>query len=188
MSKGWFRVPGVRPKGDRSIEEQMLGLGPALDECKGKTVLDLGCAEGALGREFVKAGAVDVLGIEALESHLDVALQYCKDFMPPMRFVCAKLEKYMPAHEPPEQFDIVLNLGVAHKVRDPNTVMRWACRSARDLVCFRGCAAYWDGWFEAKRGGVRCHVPTVMGEQGFAFEKKIAGARGEAVEYWRRQK
>jgi hypothetical protein len=25
-----------------------------------------------------------------------------------------------------------------------------------------------------------------MAEEGFAFEKKIDGARGEAVEYWRR--
>jgi len=34
---------------------------------------------------------------------------------------------------------------------------------------------------------LKVHVPTAMEEQGFALERKIAGARGEAVEYWRRR-
>jgi len=185
--KGWIAVPGIRDRADRTLEEQMAGLEQAVAECKGKTIIDLGCAEGLIGREFARAGAVDVLGIELLESHLMVARKACKDQMPPMRFECAHMDNWIASHEPPDLFDIVLCLGIAHKVREPRTVMRFSCRSARDLVCFRAPAKNWDGWFAAKHSGRKCHVPTVMAEHGFAFEKKAEGQRGEAVEYWRRK-
>lgn len=187
LSKGWMAVPGIREQADRALSEQMAGLEDALALTPGKTVLDLGCAEGLIGREFALAGAASVLGIEVLETHLEVARKACADCKQ-MKFICANLTDYMPAHEPPEQFDIVLCLGIAHKLRHPETVMRFSCRSAKDLVCFRAPASNWNGWFRAKHGGERCHVPTVMTRWGFELEKHIAGKRGEGVEYWRRKR
>jgi len=187
LSKGWIAVPGIREQADRTLSEQMAGLEHALSLTSGKTVLDLGCAEGLIGREFALAGAVSVLGIEVLETHLEVARKACADCKQ-MRFICANLEDYMQRHEPPAQFDIVLCLGIAHKLRNPESVMRFSCRSARDLVCFRAPASAWDGWFRAKHGGERCHVPTIMAKQGFTLERHVAGKRGEGVEYWRRKR
>ncbi len=189
--KGWISVPGIREHADRTLAEQMLGLDVAVAEAKGKTVLDLGCAEGLIGREFALAGATDVLGIESLESHLEVARRACAD-CPQMRFQQAYLQEWIPAHDPPEQFDIVLALGIIHKIPDPGWALRFACRSARKLVLFRAPAKAWNGWVTAKHqtlGEKRgtCHVPTVFGEEGFGFERKINGARGEGVEYWRRK-
>jgi 2-polyprenyl-3-methyl-5-hydroxy-6-metoxy-1,4-benzoquinol methylase len=68
--KGWLSVPGIREHADRTLAEQMLGLDKAVAECKGKRVLDLGCAEGLIGLEFAKAGAVNVVGIESLQTTL----------------------------------------------------------------------------------------------------------------------
>jgi 2-polyprenyl-3-methyl-5-hydroxy-6-metoxy-1,4-benzoquinol methylase len=190
--KGWIAVPGIREVADRTLDEQMRGLREAFPEAKGKTVLDLGCAEGLIGREFALAGASRVVGIESLEEHLTVARIACAD-APQMEFVQAYLQDWIAAHDPPEQFDVVLALGIIHKIGDPGWALRFACRSCRELLLFRAPAHAWNGWVTAKhqtmgKHRAKCHVPSVMEEEGFYFSLKIDGARGEAAEYWRRRK
>lgn len=190
--RGWISVPGIRENADRTLEEQMLGVTEALSEAPGKKVLDLGCAEGVIGLQFAKAGAVDVLGIESLEEHLAVARLACAG-VSQMRFERAYLQDWIRDHPDPEQFDIVLALGIIHKLYEPGDGLRFACRSCRDLLLFRAPAKAWEGWVRAKHrenGKAehgKVHVPTMMTDEGFVFERKIAGARGEAVEYWRRR-
>ena len=190
MAKGWFKIPGIRPEGDRSVEEQMLGLQPALAEAKGKTVLDLGCAEGPISRAFALAGAIDVLGVELLEEHLKVARRLCAD-VPQVRFVCAHLDGYVAEVNPPGTvpplFDIVLALGIIHKLDDPAVPLRFAARSARDLLCYRASAHARDGIIVSKFKKIACNVPAVMTQEGFVEERLIPGVRGEAVQYWRRK-
>ena len=200
-NKGWLKVPGIRPMGDRTLEEQMLGLDPALAEASGKTVLDLGCAEGLIGREFAKAGATRVLGIELLKSHLEVARKACKGYKQ-MEFVCAHIGHYIAANcdqntatpdgsfkvgYPRETFDIVLALGIIHKLEDPAVPLVFAARAARSLLCFRAPARATDGVVAAKHGGKTCNVPEIMKREGFVEERLIPGVRGEAVQYWRRK-
>ena len=188
--KGWFAVPGVRPKGDRTFDEQMMGLDIALAEAKGKRVLDLGCAEALIAREFAKAGA-DVLGIELLASHLEVARVVCKGL--PVKFVCAHLGVWAAQHPQPEQYDIVLALGIIHKLHDPTMALTWAAKSASDLLCFRAPAKKdkaGDGDYvvKSKFGEARCNVPATMRELGFVDEGTHNGVRGEAVQYFRRKR
>lgn len=187
MVRGWFEIPELNRPGDRTIREQLLGLEPALAETRGKSVLDLGTAEGCIAREFALAGASEVVGVDSLESHLEIARKLCKD-LPTVRFVRSHLQDYMPAHEPPEQFDVVLILGIIHKIEDPGWPLGFACRSARDLILFRGPARAGNGIVTSKHGKQSVHVPTVMYRYGFRLEKRIAGARNEGVEYWRREK
>jgi len=185
MNKGWFSIPGVRP-GDRTLKEQMMGLQPALDECAGKTVLDLGCAEGMIGREFARAGASEVVGIELLSSHLAVAKVQCRDF-PQMKFICAHLGDYIQTLETIPQYDIVLALGIIHKLHDPVVPMRFAAQSARDLLIFRAPAKKYDGLIKSKFTDAKCNVPEIMASEGFVEEKLIPGVRGEAAQHWRRK-
>lgn len=187
--KGWFKVPGIRPDGDRSIQEQMLGLDRALAECKGKRVLDLGCAEGCISAAFARAGA-EVVGIELLETHLQVARKVCKGL--PVKFICAHLGDYIKAHTPPTRFDIVLALGIIHKLEDPNVPLAWAARAATDLLCFRAPAhkdkVGADYLIHGKHTKTPCNVQKVMREHGFDDEGVMNGVRGEAVQYFRRKK
>lgn len=185
MNKGWFDIRGVRP-GDRTLKEQMMGLAPALAECKGKTVLDLGCAEGLIGREFALAGATRVLGIELLQAHLNVAKKVCKD-VPQVSFICAHLDDYAKTLETIPQYDIVLALGIIHKLHDPAVPLRFAAQSAKSLMLFRAPAKKYDGLIKSKHTGVKVNVPQVMKAEGFVDEQLIPGVRGEAVQYWRRK-
>lgn len=183
MNKGWFKIPGVRD-GDRTIEEQMLGLGPALQECRGKTVLDLGCAEGVISREFARAGA-KVLAIELLKEHLAIARKLCKDF--DVTFVQAHIDDYIKLKANTDKFDIVLALGIIHKMPDPNTCLIFAAKSAKDLVLFRAPAKATKGVVKSKFTSKTCDVPRVMTSLGFVDEKIIEGTRNESVQYWRRK-
>ena len=184
MTKGWFKVPGIRPEGDRTLDEQMMGLAPGLAECKGKTVLDLGCAEGMISREFALAGAGEVVGIELLDSHLEVARKVCAGLR--VHFVCAHLDDYIAAQGKIVQHDIVLALGIIHKIPDPVVPLRFAARSAKDLLLFRAPANATNGIVCSKYFGRPCNVPEIMKEEGFTEERLIPGVRGEAVQYWRR--
>jgi predicted RNA methylase len=170
----------------------MLGIAPALEECRGRTVLDLGAAECAIAKEFAKAGASRVFAIESLEAHLAVAREYCAD-TPQVEMQQAYLQTWIEEHPNPERFYCVLALGIIHKIGDPGWALRWACQSCSDLLLFRAPAHAWNGWVTAKHRTMgesrsRCHVPSVMEAEGFYFSRKIEGARGEAVEYWRRIK
>lgn len=182
-SKGWLKVPGLRPKGDRTLEEQMLGLEPALAFARGKSVLDLGCAEGLIALEFARAGATRVLGVELLASHLEVAREVCKG-QAAIEFRCAHLDDYIAAHPAPEAFDIVLALGIIHKLHNPKVPLDFAARSARALVCFRAPAKATDGVVWSKHSDVGVNVPKTLRGHGFREGDTIPGVRGEAVQYW----
>lgn len=186
-SKGWFALKGYRNgKGDRTLREQMLGIEHALKETSGKTVLDLGCAEGAISIEFAKAGAAQVTGLEILEYHLSVAREIAKPY--PIKFICKALENC--AEPDLEQHDIVLALSVLHKLRSCEHGLRLAAGWARSLLVIR-----YPQWYDRKgRRLTSGHdtagvvVPKMMAELGFKMERFIDGPpRHEPLEYWRRR-
>jgi SAM-dependent methyltransferase len=182
MRKGWFIIPGVQD-GEVTIEDQMIALWPAVAECKEKTVLDIGCAEGFVGREFAKAGAESVTGLDSIEAHLEVAREQCAGL--PMTFVLANINEPQPAYFA----DIVLCLNVAHKLRDPAVCIRFAADSSLGLVLIRsGRGADENGIMRSKHYGTLCDSHAIMRERGFVLEKVVDGPkdRHEPVEYFRR--
>lgn len=112
MRKGWFKIDGVQT-GDRDLLDQMKGLRPALREAAGATVLDLGCAEGLIAREFVRAGAAAVHGVEIVPDAVNEARRQCNGL--PVFITEADLNKYRIK----VGADIVLMLAILHKLRDP---------------------------------------------------------------------
>lgn len=186
MRHGWFEIKGVQG-GDRTAEEQLRGLKPALNACKGKTVLDLGAAEGLISAAFARSGAAEVLAVELVPDHVAAARKVCKGL--PVKFVQAELAGWIKNNPDLEQFDIVLVLGIAHKIHAPGVVIEFAAKTTRELLVFRGPGKkgmYWDGWLKAKFGDGKCHVPTLMQEQGLTEGETLESARGERVQYWHR--
>lgn len=183
MRRGWFVIPSVQT-GDVTLEDQMIALWPAVAEAKGKSVLDVGCAEGLIGREFARAGAATVTGIDSIAEHLRVAAEQCTGF--PMTFVHANLNNPQPEYS----VDIVLALGVNHKLRFPEMGIRFAARSSRDLVLLRSGRGAVNGVIYGKYSRIPCDSHAVMRQEGFELEKVLDGppARAEEkVEYWRRR-
>lgn len=191
MRHGWFIIPGVQD-GDRTLEEQIKALQPAVDEARGKRVLDLGCAEGLIGREFARAGAIEVIGVDSIGDHLEVARKVCADY-PVMKFEQHHLNDYAANgfdNWDPQSFDIVIACGIAHKLNEPSVAVRFSAWCAKDLVLMR-CGRGQVGKIIRSKyhaSGV-CDSHAIMDECGFALEKVVAGHErfAEDVEYWRRK-
>jgi SAM-dependent methyltransferase len=183
LRRGWFIIPGVQD-GDVTLADQMIALWPAVAEASGKTVLDIGCAEGLIGREFAKAGAASVIGLESVAEHLEVAKAQCVGL--PMEFVLTSLNNPQPTYSA----DIVLCLNVAHKLRDPDVCIRFAAESSRGLVLIRsGRGADAKGIIRGKHSGKTSDSHFIMEAHGFMLYRVVDGPkdRHEPVEYWRRK-
>ena len=177
---GWLTIPDFQT-GERTLKEQMLGLDVALSEAKGKSVLDVGCAEGLIGLEFARAGASRVLGVDRLDTHIRVARKHCGSLV---KFQVMDLNEQPVAEEP--DFDIVLALAVLHKLVQPAHGVRYCASHARSLVVVR--LPYGSrGRIQGKHSGVECDVPAEMAAQGFRLERKKRGPRHELVQYYRRR-
>ena len=178
--KGWFKIPGVQD-GDRTAQEQLVGLKWALDGAHGKRVLDIGCAEGLIAMEFLRRGA-KVLGVDSVEAAIDVARELC----PGGDFIVGRLEEMIERENGPDfTFDIVLALSVVNKLRNPEAAFpalkRWT--KPGGLCVLRLPAPKF----------VNSHIPlfsqrdapALMRAAGFTIEREEQGARGEWVAYWR---
>lgn len=177
--KGWFEIPGVQ-SGDRTLAEQLLGLEPALAACAGKTVLDLGCAEGLIAREFLARGARGVIGLDNNAPFVAVAREAG---MERARFFECNL------NDPGEGFrdrfgaDIVLALAIVHKLRLPGRSLAEFAAMARERLVIR-LAAGSTGVIRHKYGESQCDSREVMPACGFALEQVLEGPRGELVQHW----
>jgi hypothetical protein len=186
MRKGWFKWPGVQD-GDRTLEEQLRGLEPALAACRDMTVLDLGAAECMISAAFARAGAARVTAIEMVPDHVTVGRKVCAGL--PVDIIQAELSGYIQDHPQAKQYDIVLALGIAHKLHEPGALLSFAARSCRAILVFRGPGKekFWDGVLKAKFGGGSCHVPTLLADHGFMEGETLDSSNGERAQYWYRR-
>jgi predicted RNA methylase len=180
-NRGWFHIPGVQ-EGDRTLEEQLLGLAPALQEAQGKTVCDLGCAEGLIAIEFASAGAAAVYGCDYNVELLATAQQQIKDRALPIHFEFRDLNESRPQ----AQSDIVLALAVLHKLDDPAAGVRLCAALAKQLIVLRLPIGS-RGIIKSKhKRDTRTDIGALLLREGFRRERKEPGPRGEWVQYWRR--
>jgi len=178
--RGWFDIPGVR-KGRRTLAEQMTGLETAIASAFGKTVLDIGCAEGLIAIEFARAGA-QVTAIERFDVHYLLADKLVRDYN--IELIQTDIMEW----ETERTFDIVLALAIVHKMWSVEKAVNAITARARDLVIFR-----WPSWitadFELTSKHDRTSTAVNMSEllsRNFRLEQTVMGPRCEAVQYWRR--
>jgi trans-aconitate methyltransferase len=136
---GWFSLPGWG--GDRTPAEQLEGLEALAEQAAGRTVLDLGCAEGAITRHFVTAwGAAFAHGLSIRPPEVRKARELCAG-LPAKFWICdlRHWDEWLELH--PQlllpRYDIVLALSIAHKMRDPHAFFEQAAARAGTWLAVR---------------------------------------------------
>lgn len=176
---GWFETP-IRP-GDRTLEQQLLGLEPLFDDIAGKTVLDVGCAEGLISIECAKRGATFVKGVEIVSGHVVMAKKLCNGL--PCKFIVSDASDW----EPDRLYDVVLLLAILHKLPDPTSVCANLARVARELCVIRYPASSVGEVIVDERSGNQPHdIGDVMRSIGFKLERVTDGPLDEKAYFYRR--
>lgn len=178
--KGWFKIPGVQD-GDRTIQDQMKGLGWLFANCKGNTVLDVGAAEGLLSIELANAGARYVHGVEVVADHVKVAKQL--NTHANVTFECADMNKWRPK----QKYDIVVALAILQKLKDPGAVAAALANCAHEAIVLRLPPEHAPTVIDARSNNVPHHIGEILRGSDFTqIEQSYDGHFGEYVGVWRR--
>ena len=185
MKKGWFKIAGVQD-GDRTLEMQLTGLELLLENVAGKTVLDLGCAEGLISKHVIDRGAAQVDGLSIVESEIDMARKLTVGL--PAQFHVVDLRawnKWLEANPRRlrPRYDVVLMLSVIHKMKIIAPFVELALTFADDWLALRANDVVVD-----PRSG---NIPYQLDERvrrEFDLKFKGPGPHGEQVSIWRRRK
>lgn len=137
--RGWFAIPGIQD-GERTVKQQIKGLGPLTAEVVGKTVLDLGCAEGLIMKYLIDRGAESADGVEIVPERVELGTKLLADYR--VRFFVADLEHLdvalgegrLPLRD---AYDAVLALSIAHKFARPVRFIATAARLAKRFLAIR---------------------------------------------------
>lgn len=178
MGKGWFVTSGRQ--GDRTLEQQLEGLGELLRGCPGKTVLDVGCAEGLISIELAKRGALAVHGIEIVPEHVKVGLTLRGNL--PVTLEVGDANTWAPRRD----YDIVIMLALLQKVRNPSDVCRRMVAAARKGVVLRLPPKHAPTIVDERSGFFPHDIDQVMVDSGFERKITLAGTFSEWIGYYER--
>jgi SAM-dependent methyltransferase len=180
LVRGWFSTPG-RP-GDRTLDQQLGGLDWLMANCTGRSVLDVGCAEGLISIEMAKRGAVAVHGIEIIAEHVTVGNKLRGEL--PICFEVANANTWRPKR----QYDIVVMLALLHKLKNPTEGCHYLAAAARQAVVMRLPPTYAPTIIDERSDYNPHHMDKVMLGLGFELEtENYHGHKGEWVGVWVRK-
>ena len=175
---GWFHTK-KRP-GDRTFEQQLTGLDHLIANVQGKSVLDIGAAEGLISHHLVDQGAIAAHGVEIVPGHVEVANKLRKERA--CHFEVGDANDWVPKR----QYDVVIMLAVLHKLRNPaEACMRYA-QAARETVVIR-LPPYGPVIIDERSNSQPFDIAEVM--QAAGFELGLNGPLGpfdEYMAYWTR--
>ncbi|HYH39915.1 MAG TPA: class I SAM-dependent methyltransferase [Azospirillum sp.] len=176
-NKGWFEISDLQA-GDRTLAEQLTGLDPLFGMVGGASILDLGCAEGLISLEMMKAGAKLAHGVEGVDSRVETARRLFEGRN--AAFFVADLSVF--ANAPPAgllpSYDAVLLLSIAHKFKDPAEFIRAAVARCSRYVAVRLPAPVIQ---DRRSDYVPVDVPRLMASLGFGQIHDAPGPRAEWV-------
>jgi hypothetical protein len=166
----YYHAPELGLHGKWPVARRLNGLDALLQACDGKSVLDLGCAEGVIARTFLDAGASLVHGFDIDEGRARSAAGLCNDTRGQFRagnledwaaFVARHGDMLLPA------YDTVLYLGLHQHLK-----------AATRMATLTGAAARAKVWFAIRMPEVVMkidNIRAVLAELGFDLHHKQGG-------------
>lgn len=176
--RGWFDTENR--EGDRRLEQQMQALDPLVLEVPGKTVLDVGCAEGLIAIELAKHGAAWVDGVEIVQGHVDLAQGLIGAY--PVNIEQGDANVYLPT----QRYDIVIALALLHKLSNPSEACARFALHAKSLMVIRLPPANAPIIIDKRSNSEPHDIAKVMNAAGFSLEQVTYGPFKEWCGYWRR--
>lgn len=170
LRKGWFKIDGVQ-NGDRTVDEQLQGLEQI--DFAGKTVLDLGCAEGLISRHALTHGAACAHGLEIIGEHVEEARRQCAAFGDRARFWVGDMAFQWPGEWLPH-YDVVLLLSSLHKLKHPLNALDRVAQIADTLVIRLPHRVLHD----VRSAPLRQDIPNYLAER-FVLTDEPKTCRGE---------
>mgnify|MGYP001172519963 CR=1 FL=1 len=180
MSTPWFG-------GDRTFEQQMTGLDWLAEACRGKSILDFGCAEGLISIHLLKHGAQFADGVELLPERVLQAERLARKEKLHLRskFIACNAESWVAHRTVPR--DVTLALAILHKLRDPSTVARRQARATREMIVLRLPPATGSTIVDRRSGNVPHDIDAVLRSEGFVQKRAgNTGPLGEWIGVYRR--
>jgi trans-aconitate methyltransferase len=174
--KPWFGAGG-----DRTLAQQLTGLQALIQRVPGKTVMDVGCAEGLIGIHLYDAGAVAIHGIERRADYVAQANELRGDRA--CTFEVADADTFKPKRE----YDITLMLAVLHKLREPGEVLSRFALDTNELMVIRLPPEHAPCIFDARSRYRKINVDEVLKLNGFYRFLTTKGAYSEWVGYYSRE-
>lgn len=126
-----------------ALDIRLSGLGPLIEACAGKNVLDLGAAEGLIARRFLDQGAALVHGYDIVPARVAAARRICQHFSNANfwegdlsdwdDFRRKEGEHLLP------RYDIVLYLGLHHHLPSDRrmSILLGAASMSNDILTLR---------------------------------------------------
>lgn len=189
MRRGWFEIPGLQ-RGDRTVKQQLRGLGRLVAMARGKRIVDFGCAEGLIDKELLDNGAAYVRGYEVIAEHLDVANRVCADYAgSPERFeFCHQnLNDFAALSGGGQRWDIAVMLAILHKLKRPDDFLDTVVREFAPQHLVIRTAGRTPGYVKDERGDNRTvQLLPFLAERGYAFEERRDGPFDEWTGYFSR--
>lgn len=169
-------------KGKTTLERQMVGLEYLQEMVPGKSVLDVGCAEGKIAAMMLQFGATEADGVE---NRLD-AVKHARSLG--VNAIEADANLYVTWRA----YDLVLALGILHKLASPAESLNLLLMSCAESCVIRLPAGQWPVLRDSRSGGVPIDLGDVAEKNGFVVVRETAGPidedRGpQAVIYLERQ-
>lgn len=180
----WFADAGQ--PGDRTLKQQLMGLGRLMREVRDKSVLDVGCAEGLIALECAPR-AKTVLGIEIRADAVEAAIALGRTHRPRLNWWFEQADAN--TYTPPQDYDVVLMLAILHKLKDPSAACARFAAHALDLVVIRLPPAHAPVVIDPRSGNTPHDIGRTMERCGFHIEyQDFDGPFGEWVGYYRRNR
>lgn len=182
MGKGrfWFG-------GHRTIEQQMTGLDQLWPRVKGKTVLDLGCAEGAIALRCCAEGALGVIGLEHRHDAVEEFNRSARRERVNAHAFERDLNVWPQPHRDLGKFDVILMLAILHKLRKPaDQLMRFlASADETATVVLRTRRRDWPVLRDERSGFLPQDIRFCMYDHGFNLAHEDDGPidNGEPPEW-----